>query len=193
DGQVWENSGLTGAGNFDLDNLIKTRDSRFEATFYSKPEPLNRGAYYYITKFFPRDIEKRVKVDGLPMPAEFVGDKNETEAPVLRYAEVLLNWIEARAELATLGGNAVSQDDIEKSINKIRNRPLAQEAIDRGVTKTAPLNLSALPADPNRDADVSPLLWEIRRERRMEFVFETSRLLDLRRWSKLAYVDNNLN
>ena len=49
---------------------------------------------------------------------------NTNDAPVMRYAEVLLNWIEAKAELATLGGQAVTQNDIDKSINKIRSRPL---------------------------------------------------------------------
>src|SRR5690606_26697311 len=88
---------------------------------------------------------------------------------------------------------AVAQSDINLSINEIRDRPLAQEAIDRDVTKTAPLSLAALPVDPSRDPEVSPLLWEIRRERRMEFAFETFRLADLKRWSKLEYMDNSLN
>jgi hypothetical protein len=44
--------------------------------------------------------------------------------------------------------------------------------------------------DPARDPDVSPILWEIRRERRMEFVYEYSRLQDLRRWKKLDYMSN---
>ncbi|MDF3078040.1 MAG: RagB/SusD domain protein [Sphingobacteriaceae bacterium] len=191
-GQVWQNAPAATA-SFSLDNMIVTRDSRFEATFYSKPSLLNKGSFYYITKFLPREVEKRTQVDQLGMPPEFTGDKNETDAPVLRYAEVLLNWIEAKAELATLGGAAVTQSDIDKSINKIRNRPLAQEAISRGVTKTAPLSLSALPSDPNRDADVPALLWEIRRERRMEFAFEIFRLADLKRWSKLEYMDSDVN
>jgi hypothetical protein len=191
-GQVWQNPGTLNA-SFNLDNMIATRDSRFEATFYSKPSVLNRGSYYYITKFLPRDVEKRTQVDMLGMPPEFTGDKNETDAPVLRYAEVLLNWIEAKVELETLGGLAITQADIDKTINKIRNRPLAPEAIARGVVKTAPLSLTALPADPSRDPEVSALLWEVRRERRMEFAFEIFRLADLRRWSKLEYMDNNLN
>lgn len=191
-GQVWKNPGSLNA-SFALDNMITTRDSRFEATFFGKPSALNRGSYYYITKFVPRDVEKRTQVDLLGMPPEFVGDKNETDAPVLRYAEVLLNWIEAKAELESLGGLAISQNDINRSINVIRNRPLAPEAQAKGVSKTAPLNLSALPVDPDRDPQVSSLIWEIRRERRMEFVFEIFRLADLRRWSKLEYMDNDLN
>lgn len=191
-GDVWQ-SATAAVADFNLTNLIKTRDSRFEATFYSKPSLLNKGSFYYITKFLPREVEKITQVDLLGMPAEFVGAKNETDAPVLRYAEVLLNWMEAKAELATLGGTAVTQSDIDKSINKLRLRPLAKEAVDRGVKLTTPLSLSAIPADPDRDPEVSALLWEIRRERRMEFAFETFRLVDLKRWSKLEYMDNNLN
>lgn len=190
-GKVWVPG--TASASFDLTNMIATRDSRFEATFYSKPSALNRGAYYYITKYLPRDVEKRTQVDLLGLPAEFTGDKNETDAPVLRYAEVLLNWIEAKVELETLGGAVVIQGDIDKTINKLRNRPLAPEAVARGVVKTAELKLSDLPADPNRDPEVSALLWEVRRERRMEFAFEIFRLADLRRWSKLEYMDNTLN
>lgn len=191
-GRVWQSPGTLNAA-FDLNNMIATRDSRFEATFYSKPSALNRGSYYYITKFLPRSVEKATQVDMQGMPPAFTGDKNETDAPVLRYAEVLLNWIEAKVELEELGGAAVTQMDIENSINKIRLRPLAQEAVDRGVKLTAPLSLTALPADPSRDPEVSALLWEVRRERRMEFAFEIFRLADLKRWSKLEYMDNNLN
>ena len=111
----------------------------------------------------------------------------------MRYSEVLLNWIEAKAEAATLGGTAVVQDDINKSINLIRNRPLDAEAIAKGVQKTAAMQLSALPVDPARDADVPALIWEIRRERRMEFVFEHSRLLDIKRWKKIDYMNANTN
>ena len=103
--------------------------------------------------------------------------------PVLRFAEVVLNWVEAKAELGTC-----TQADIDKSINAIRNRPLASDATAAGVTKTAPLKLDNLPNSPNR-GDVPQLLWEIRRERRMEFAFEYGRLQDLRRWKKLEYMD----
>ncbi|WP_343537815.1 RagB/SusD family nutrient uptake outer membrane protein [Sphingobacterium thalpophilum] len=193
DGKTWENSSVDGAKKFDLASLIKSRDPRFEAMIYSKPNALNKSSFYYVTKYLPREVEKAVKVNGQAMPAEFTSNKNETDAPVLRYAEVLLNWIEAKAELASLGGAAVTQDDINKSINQIRQRPLAQEAKDRGVKNLPDLELDAIPADPARDATVSPLLWEIRRERRLEFAFETSRLADLRRWLKLEYMDNTLN
>jgi len=192
DGKTWQNSALANAGKFDLNSLIATRDPRLEATFHRRPEPLNRASLYYITKFFPRSGEA-AKAAGQPLPTNLTGDKNETDAPVLRYAEVLLNWIEAKAELATLGGAAVAQGDLDASVNKIRNRPLAAEAVARGVAKTEPLALNALPNDLARDASVPPLLWEIRRERRLEFVFETNRLDDLKRWKKLDYMDTDAN
>ena len=84
----------------------------------------------------------------------------------------------------------MTQDDIDKSINAIRSRPLDAEAKANGVTQTASLQLSSLPEDPEKDEDVSKLLWEIRRERRMEFVYEHTRLLDIKRWKKLSYMDN---
>lgn len=192
DGKVWQNSELENAKNFATTELFKTRDSRLEASFHSKPTPRNRGSLLYLTKFLPRDVEARVAAGGAAGTA-FTGANNTTDAPVLRYAEVLLNWIEAKAELATLGGAAVTQGDIDQSINKIRNRPLAPEAIAKGVVKTAPMSLGTLPVDPERDVTVSALIWEIRRERRMEMTFEYSRIEDLKRWSKLNYMDTDAN
>lgn len=192
DGKDWQTSGVAGASDFTLSNLIKTRDSRFEASFYEKPTPRGKSCYLYVTKFIPRSALNYLTNGGTPA-AEFKSDKNITGYPVIRYAEVLLNWIEAKAELATLGGAAVDQADIDASINKIRSRPIAEEAKKLGVTKTADMELDALSNDPRRDSGVSPLLWEIRRERRMELAFEFSRIVDLRRWKKLEYMDTDKN
>ncbi len=186
DGNPYQNSSITGASDFTLANMIKTRDSRLEATFYEKPTPKNRASYWAINKFIPRSVALAVDAGGTP-PSEFSSNRNQTDYPVMRYAEVLLNWIEAKAEM-----DIASQADIDISVNKIRNRPLAPEAIAKGVTKTAPLQLASIPNDPARDPSVPPLLWEIRRERRMEFAFEYSRYQDLRRWKKLEYMDTDV-
>ncbi|RYZ55814.1 MAG: RagB/SusD family nutrient uptake outer membrane protein, partial [Chitinophagaceae bacterium] len=188
DGNAWQNSTEPNAADFSIANMIQTRDSRLEATFYDKPTNKNRASYWYINKFLPRSVAASVAAGNTP-PAEFTSNKNETDYPVFRYAEALLNWIEAKAELSTLGTGSINQGDIDLSINKIRNRPLAPEAIAKGVKKTAPLSLADLPDDPNRDPSVPALLWEIRRERRMEFAFEYGRYDDLKRWKKLAYMD----
>ena len=192
DGNAWQSSDISDAGSFELATMIQTRDPRFEATFYDKPTPQNKGSFWYINKFLPRSVAKSVEAGNAP-PEEFTSTNNKTDYPVLRYAEVLLNWIEAKAEMQLLGNEAVTQDDINKSINKLRNRPIAPEAVAMGVKPTQSLDLGSLPNDPDRDSDVHPLLWEIRRERRMEFAFEHSRYADLKRWHKLEYMDTDMH
>lgn len=54
DGKDWQTSSLENVDDFTLSNLIKTRDSRFEASFYTKPTPRAKSSYLYVTKFIPR-------------------------------------------------------------------------------------------------------------------------------------------
>ncbi|MFN0255059.1 RagB/SusD family nutrient uptake outer membrane protein [Pedobacter ureilyticus] len=190
DGKVWQNSSVANAGSFAISDLIKTRDPRFEATFYDKPLVASATTLYGY-KFASREALTFI---GKAYPPAWGSNTNTSDAPVMRLAEVVLNWIEAKAVLAQyFGGAAISQSDLDKSINAIRNRPLEAAAIAKGVVKTAPITLASLPNDPTRDVDVPALIWEIRRERRMEFVFEYSRLLDLKRWKKLSNMNFSSN
>jgi hypothetical protein len=190
DGNVWENSSNPNADDFTISNLEKTRDPRFEATFIDRPNGSSTTLLYQ-DKFASRDA---ITYIGKTYPSEWGSNTNTSDAPIIRLGEVVLNWIEAKAVLAAdYGGSPVTQDDLDRSINAIRNRPLDAAAIAKGVQKTAPLELSALPDDPERDADVPQLIWEIRRERRMEFAFENFRLLDIKRWNKLDYMDFSTN
>ncbi len=186
DGNVYQNSTVADEDSFSISYLARTRDPRFEASFVDKPLA-SSATLLYGYKFASREA---ITFIGKTYPPAWGSNTNTSDAPVMRLAEVVLNWIEAKAVLAEhLGGAAVTQGDIDKSINAIRSRPLDAAAIAKGVQKTAPLSLAALPNDPDRDADVPALIWEIRRERRMEFVFEHTRLLDLKRWKKLNYMD----
>ncbi|MDD3787814.1 MAG: RagB/SusD family nutrient uptake outer membrane protein [Petrimonas sp.] len=191
DGQPYQLSAVPNAEILDITNMIKTRDPRFEATFWDKPKPQS-SSLLYACKFISREgttyAEGEVNA-GKTLPPQFGSVTNDNDYPVLRYAGVLLDWIEAKAELATMGGAAVTQADIDKSINAIRNRPLDAVAVGKGVKKTAPMQLATLPDDPARDTDVPALIWEIRRERRMEFVYEDTRLLDIKRWKKIQYMN----
>jgi hypothetical protein len=190
DGKVWQNSTVPNANSFAIADLVKTRDPRFEASFIDKVNAAS-ATLLYGYKFASREA---ITYIGKTYPAAWGSNTNTSDAPVMRLAEVVLNWIEAKAVLAEYyGGPAVTQGDLDKSINAIRNRPLEAAAIAKGVQKTAPLMLSALPNDPAKDAEISDLIWEIRRERRMEFVFEHTRLLDLKRWKKLQYMDFSTN
>lgn len=186
DGKVWQNSATPNANSFAIADLVKSRDPRFEASFIDKPLAAS-ATLLYSYKFASREA---ITFIGKSYPPAWGSSTNTSDAPIIRLAEVVLNWIEAKAELAQYyGGPAVGQTDLDKSINAIRNRPLDAAAVAKGVQKTAPLTLGALPADLARDGDVPELIWEIRRERRMEFVFEHTRLLDLKRWKKLNYMN----
>ena len=190
DGKSYQESTVANANKFTLDNLIRTRDPRFEAIFYDSLTIRSRSSLLYVVKFIPRTALNYIKENSTPA-TEWTGTNNVTGFPVIRYSEVLLNWIEAKAELETLGEGAVSQQDLDLSVNAIRDRPLDNAQIEKGLQKTAHLDLTNLPNDPNRDGDVPRLLWEIRRERRMEFAFEPGRIIDLRRWHKLNYMDTD--
>ena len=183
DGKVYQNSELENVTPMTINNVLMTRDPRFEATFVDKPN-VNSNTLLYACKFIDRNALTLDKPGNVAM---YGSNTNTNDAPVIRYAEVLLNWIEAKAELG-----AVTQEDLDKSVNQLRRRPLDATAEAKGIKNTVDMKLADITADfdPARDPDVSPILWEIRRERRMEFVYEYSRLHDLRRWKKLDYMSN---
>ncbi|MDR1369987.1 MAG: RagB/SusD family nutrient uptake outer membrane protein [Dysgonamonadaceae bacterium] len=107
-----------------------------------------------------------------PVEAGIQNSQEVTDFPVLRYAEVLLNYAEAKAE----SGN-ITQVDLDKSVNKLRDR------VDMPHLDLNP------PMDPKYAGEgISALLVEIRRERRIELSFENSRYHDLMRWKKGAYL-----
>ncbi len=189
DGQPYKLSGVADADKLDIATMITTRDPRFEATFWDEPKK-EAGTLLYAAKFIDRVGPTYY---GSTYPPQYGSNTNTNDAPVMRLAEVVLNWIEAKAELATMGGTAVTQADIDKSINAIRDRPLDAVAESKNVQKTAHLMIAAIPDDPDRDPDVPELLWEIRRERRMEFVFEHTRLMDIKRWKKIEYMNGVTN
>ena len=86
---------------------------------------------------------------------------------ILRYAEALLIYAEAKAELGT-----ITQNDIDITVNAIRDR-----------VEMIHLDINNIAADPNWDYPaLSPVINEIRRERRVELAFETMRWDDLARW-----------
>ena len=189
DGKPYKLSSVPNADKLDIKNLVATRDPRFEATFWDAPMK-EASTMLYACKFIDR---VGVTYYGKSYPAMYGSNTNTNAAPVMRLAEVVLNWIEAKAELATMSGPAVSQTDLDKSLNAIRNRPLDATAIAKGVQKTAPMLIGSVPNDPDRDPTVPALIWEIRRERRMEFIFEHTRLMDIKRWKKIDYMNTSAN
>lgn len=102
---------------------------------------------YGLRKFFDESF-----TGGLA--ADYGGD-----IPVVRYAEVLLSYLEAELE----GGKTITQELLDQTINKVRGRVSV-----------------GLP--PVTVTDPAALRTILRRERRIELAFEGHRLWDLLRW-----------
>lgn len=94
---------------------------------------------------------------------------------IIRYAEVLLNYAEAKAELGLL-----TQDDIDKSIKLIRNR-VGMPNLNMSDANQSPDVIMAA-TYPNVTGANKGVLLEIRRERRIELALEGFRWDDLVRW-----------
>jgi hypothetical protein len=97
------------------------------------------------------------------------------DIPVLRYAEVLLIYAEARAELGEL-----TQGDLDMSINLLRDRA-GMPHLTIG-TPVDPVQEARYPLVNASSTPNWAELLEIRRERRIELAFEGRRYDDLYRW-----------
>lgn len=114
---------------------------------------------------------------------------NITDAPIVRLGEVMVNYIEAAVELSETGGVAVTQADFDKTINKLRVRTFNGKRLPNVTLAGNSLSVNGTVIDdPDRDPSVSPVLWEVRRERRIECMMEGKRNSDLRRWKKFDYL-----
>ena len=99
---------------------------------------------------------------------------NGVDFPVYRYAEVLLTYAEALAELGTL-----TQGQLDQSVNLLRKRA-GQPDLNMGIANANP-DPMMVQQFPNVSSNIGIIL-EIRRERRVEFAFENTRYDDIMRW-----------
>ncbi|MDR1407748.1 MAG: RagB/SusD family nutrient uptake outer membrane protein [Tannerella sp.] len=110
----------------------------------------------------------------------FVNDRSEdvyhsVDYPTLRYAEVLLTYAEAKAELGELTAN-----DLDVSVNLLRARAgMPPMPLDPPVD---PVMQAAYPDVAVSAGAQWKSVLEIRRERRVELAFEGFRYNDLMRW-----------
>lgn len=113
----------------------------------------------------------------IPTDKAFEANNNTYDGIAYRYAETLLINAEAKAELGT-----ITQADLDKTINVLRDRVgMPHLTVTVGFT------------DPNWISwgyNLSPLLQEIRRERRIELAGEGLRWDDLARWKAGQICDN---
>lgn len=128
------------------------------------PTPANMTGHsltgYQFTKYVMDDIS----FDG--------GRTNYNDVPIARYAEVLLNYAEAKAELGTL-----TDTDWEKTIGALRGRAGITGGLDKKPTTADPYMMSIY------TGVTDPVILEVRREREIELILEGLRLNDLKRWA----------
>jgi len=152
---------------------FKNRDPRLSQTFAYPGWEL-----YYTSTYSPGNTtyvqEFKKSFTGYHQIKGFVNDaaqdvRSGVDVPVLRYAEVLLNYAEAKAELGEL-----TQAALDATLNQLRDRA--------GIPHLS-MAVQADPVQAGRYPQVSdPVLLEIRRERRVEMALEGRRLDDLNRW-----------
>lgn len=95
--------------------------------------------------------------------------------PIFRMGEILVNYAEAKYELGEF-----DQSVANVSINKLRVRANLPNMKVDDITDNF---------DPDRDPTVPAVLWEIRRERRVELMGDGFRFRDLKRWKKGEYLN----
>ena len=123
---------------------------------------------YGVSKFAITDIQRQSKDES-------------ANYPVLRLAEVYLNYAEAVMERY----GEISDDQLNKSINKIR----ARAGIANLTNALAKRIQEGVPANANKTVN-QVMLDEIRRERALELYMEGFRCDDLKRW---GIAEENLN
>lgn len=155
---------------------FENRDPRLKQTYaYPGWELINTRNYSQGGGIYVQRLHKNFT--GYHQIKGFINNKDQTvsngvDFPSLRHAEVLLTFAEAKAELGEL-----TQDDLDKTVNVLR---------DRAGMPHLSLNPAIDPLQeakyPNVASAMKNTIFEIRRERRVEFALEGYRYDDLMRW-----------
>src|SRR6185312_5669217 len=170
-------------GDDSLSLVVENRDPRLDQTIYTPGDIIFSAATYptgqaLVFKYPALDAGGETRnITGYQLYKGHSLDYNQafdvnqdgiTGLIFMRYAEVLLNAAEAKAELGT-----ITQDDLVKTINLLRDRVSMPHLI-----------LGSIVTDPNwKFPSLSPVINEIRRERRVELACEGYRFDDIMRWA----------
>ncbi len=178
-GEVKDDAAVPTEDGLSIEAALAVRDNRlaqtidsylaFNGNSHQRPnsDPLASNTGYTIKRFVnPGMSYDDCTTDG----------RNATCAPIYWMAEIYLALAEAKAELGTL-----TDADLDNTINKLFKRA---ELPARTVAELNAIN------DPANNAGVSSLIWEIRRCRRCELMFDKGqRYWDLVRWHQLDKLD----
>lgn len=164
---------------FSIEKALENRDGRLAQTI--DPWLVYAGNMWkransdWLASVTGYSIKKYVSPSTTYAQATYDGS-NETCAPLYWLAQSLLDYAEAKAELGTL-----TDDDLNKTLNKLYDRA--------GLPTQTVAGLSAI-NDPANNMGVSSLIWEVRRCRRCELMFDKGlRYWDLIRWHQLELLD----
>jgi hypothetical protein len=160
-----------GFNNIEFQDEVKDRDQRLAQTIRTPSYRRSDGtvAPPYLSAAITGYQTLKFSLDN---PIYDLNGQSYNSIPIMRYAEVLLNYAEAKAEMGTL-----STDDWNNTIAVLRKRA--------GITNTAmPSTLDSYMKE-NFYTDVTSIpLMEIRRERAIELIYEGFRYDDLLRWKE---------
>ena len=166
-------------GENDIRDVISNRDPRLVQSIMNPGDPILINLKNDTTKYSlptlggaqnnPTGYESQ-KFRRTQLDPSTGNPSGELAYIIFRYAEALMIYAEARAELGLL-----TQGDLDLTINKLRSR-----------VGMPPMTLASIPVDPNwpdYGYSLSNVLQEIRRERAAELMTEGFRLDDLMRWA----------
>jgi starch-binding outer membrane protein, SusD/RagB family len=171
-------------GDINFADEFVNRDPRMKQTIYTPDQPFiinNQGGITYmpVPEFNNARCNTGYRIIKCWSPYEndIEQDRNFVPVFIFRYSEVLLNYAEAKAEL-----DECTQQVLDETINPIRDRA--------GMPHMTTTIAFVDPNWPNWEVPVTPLINEIRRERRIELAIESVRFDDLRRWKAGKLLDN---
>lgn len=176
------NTGSGYKGDNNQEDEFKNRDPRIYQIIDNKHKPYTvLNGVRYVNEV--ADVVASKGVTGYPSVKFRSADSKQAEANntsydwfVYRYAEVLLIYAEAQAEL-----DLCTQEVLNQTINLLRDRVEMAHLTVNPVADAKPINYGY---------DISNLLYEIRRERRIELIAEGFRLDDLKRWNAMKLLEN---
>lgn len=162
-----------GYATFGFVQEFEDRDPRLSQTLaYPGWQRVQDAAPY--VQFFARNFSGYHQLKGYVNSTEqaILGG---VDVPVHRYAEVLLILAEAKAEAGT-----ITQTDLDATVNVLRSR-VGMPPLDLAWANANPDPVHAA-KHPNVVGANQGIILEVRRERRVELVFEQTRYDDLMRW-----------
>ncbi|HET6769324.1 MAG TPA: RagB/SusD family nutrient uptake outer membrane protein [Chitinophagaceae bacterium] len=174
DGTPFTNT--AGYETMEFKDEVKNRDKRLEQTIRMGPyKRLNGTTLVAAPPVFSYTFTGYMPIKwSLDDTYYDTRDLNNNAVSIFRYAEVLLNYAEAQAELGVL-----TDDDWAKTIGALRKRA----GITGGLT-TKPITVDPYLQTNYFPGTTDPVILEVRRERGIELALEGFRFYDLIRWKR---------